>query len=214
MTVKISTLKVLNVFKATLLVTLLGCVPQSSNIDYGVSERADFSVRRQHFAEMSTRELCQIAIDLERTGLGQRSFFTHAPFWFIDGEVVPAADQSLIHSTINSRPDNEDVSMAELQHRYMRMRVATCPLLENRTVRDASRIDRNCVEAAQAISTEELCTGLYDGKPFSVALSDAHATAAQRSAQQSRVPIRSGGSSRLNCRSTTDLLGTVTTTCY
>lgn len=199
--------------KAILVATLVGCVPQPPSIDFGIAETDDFSVRRQHFADMSNRELCQIAIDLERTGRGQRSFFTHAPFWFIDGEIMPAADQSLIHSTINSRPDNEDVSMAELQHRYMRMRVATCPILENQNVRDASRMDGNCVTAAQAIGTEELCPGLYDGKPFSVALSDAHAIAAQRSARQSYAPIRSDGSSRLSCRSTTDLLGTVTTNC-
>jgi hypothetical protein len=203
------------IIKVGLLTTAFGCVSQPPSVDFGISESNDFSVRRQHFEAMSNRQLCQIALDLERTGLGQRYSFTHAPFWFNDDRLRPAADSRFINGTELSEPRNEDISMAELQRRYMAMRITVCPILESMTGLEALAIDRNCVEVANAIEPEQLCTGQYDGKPFSVALLDAHAVASQRSAREREASLRtqprSGG---ISCTTSRGLGNTIHTRCY
>lgn len=218
------------------ILTLASCVDQQRSVigkDVGdlmggISESAVLSDRRAHFSSIPTRALCELALVVESEVYKNTNIVPLLPslvadrspfsFGLTDSlESVNLEEVTLYPRNIsvqNQPYSNRSLAMQELSSRAELERQKICPILSDMSGQDAARAGYSCVDKANQIPADVLCTGTYSSKAFSASLADiivlrqqAEASAAERRRLQSKMaPV-------VRCTSR-ELFGTIRTTCY
>lgn len=134
-------------------------------------------------------------------------------------------------SVQNQPYSNRSLAMQELSSRAELERQKVCPILSDMNGQDAARAgqvaipktrrnsnmnkrDPACVDAANQLHANVLCKGTYDNKPFSELLADIIVLRQQAEASAAeRRRLRSKMAPLVRCTSS-ELFGTISTTCY